>query len=134
MTSALRHLWVHSILLRSFCIKKLLGFASLIFAIPFYTVKIVLYSNLYLIFLVARSMRKSFYLNTFYAESRYISVCVCVCVFVCVCVYLPSCNIQEKSDARTVPSPNLLLSSLLLKSSYFLHQIYSRLLCFYMGS
>ena len=46
-------------------------------------------------------------------------------VCVCVCVYLPSCNMQEKSYARTVPSPNLLLSSLLLKSWIFLALIIS---------
>ena len=32
------------------------------------------------------------------------------------CVCLLCCNIQDKSYVRTVPSPNILLSSLLLKS------------------
>ena len=41
------------------------------------------------------------------------------------CVYLPSSDIQEKSYARTISSPNLLLSSLLLKSWIFLALITS---------
>ena len=45
-----------------------------------------------------------------------------MCVFTK--LYLPSCNIQEKSYAHTVPSP-ILLSSLLLKSSIFLALITS---------
>ena len=49
-------------------------------------------------------------------------------------VHLPSCNIQKKSYARTVPSLNLLSSSLLLKSWIVLALTYSMLLCFYMGS